>query len=267
MQCQFLVISDFPAWELFVSSSLARGGYPDDEVHFAGSGYQGSVILRHNPPDVIIYYLWTLDMNGYDFCRQVQTIPVLLQGALSPALVYPEARRCGAAGYLRQPVRGEHLVAARDAVLRGETYYPPAPYECMEWETPTDERGCRVLMIDDKPELGDLAQIVLGRGRNDEVRFATGGRRGLAALRQDPPDLIVLGTMMIGLDGLEVYRHIKATPALEQIPVLFQTAWDQDRAYPEMQRLGASGCLTLPYTPQELLAARDAALGGQTYYP
>jgi CheY-like chemotaxis protein len=270
---QILIISNFPNWEVIVGNMLARGGYPRDTVFFAGSGYEGLIVARQAPVDMIIYYLWTLDLAGYEFCQQAQTLPalrnlpVLLQGALSPALVYPEAQKAGASGYLRQPFEVEDLVAARLAVLRSETYYPSGPYESMEWETPTDEQGCRVLVIDDKPGIGDEIQVVLGRGRNDQVRFAHGGRRGVAAAEQDPPDLILLNITLSELDGSEVYQRIRAIPALEQVPVLVQTAWDQGRSYTEAQRLGAVGCLTLPLGPQDILAARDAAVEGRTYYP
>jgi CheY-like chemotaxis protein len=271
--CQVLIISNFPYWEVIIGNMLARGGYPEDVVSFASSGYEGLIVARQAPVDMIIYYLWTLDLAGYEFCQQAQTLPalrnlpVLLQGALSPVLVYAEAQRVGASGYLRQPVGVKDLVAARLAVLQGETYYPPGPYDPMEWETPTDKEGHRVLVIDDKPDIGDVIQVVLGRGRNDQVRFAHGGRRGVAAAGQDPPDLILLNITLSELDGSEVYQQIRAVPALERVPVLVQTAWDQGRSYPEAQRLGAVGCLTLPLAPEEILAARDAALGGDTYYP
>jgi DNA-binding response OmpR family regulator len=271
--CQMLIISNFPSWEVFIGNMLSREGHPDDEVCFASSGHEGLLVARQAPLDIIIYYLWTLDLNGYEFCQQIKTVPalqnmpVLLQGALSPTLVYPEAQRVGAAGYLRQPVEAKDLVAARDAVLRGDTYYPPGPYGPMAWETPTDEKGRRVLVIDDKPGIGDLIQTILGRGRNDEVRYANGGRRGLTAAKQDPPDLIILNTTLPDSSGLRVYRQLRAMPILEQTPVLFQTAWDPARSHPEAQRLGAAGCLTLPIGPHELLAARDAALEGETYYP
>jgi DNA-binding response OmpR family regulator len=271
--CQILVISNFPDWEFFTDDRLARGGYPNDEVCFADSGQQGLIVAQQAPLDVIIYYLWTLDLDGYEFCQRAKTLPglqdmpILLQGSVSPALVYPEAQRVGAAGYLHHPTEVEELVAARSAVLRGETYYPSASYKPMEWETPTSEEGCRVLVIDDKPGVGDMIQTVLGRGRNDQVRYANGGRKGLVTAEHNPPDLIILNIAISGLDGAEVYQRIRTIPALGQVPVLFQVAWDPERSYPVAQEIGAAGCLTLPYGPQELLAARDAALRGETYYP
>ena len=125
----------------------------------------------------------------------------------------------------------------------------------------------RVLVIDDEPELIDLIRLMLVRFRNDEVIGAYGGQEGIEKAEQNPPDLIILDLMMPGLTGYEVYEHLQAIPALQHIPVLFQSARPRWVAYPDAQRLDAAGYLCEPYRPQDLLAARDAALRGETYYP
>lgn len=64
------------------------------------------------------------------FCRQLRSIPqfahipVIVFGARSPDLIYPELRQVGATGYLLTPVAIDQIYAARDAAVRGETYYP-----------------------------------------------------------------------------------------------------------------------------------------------
>ena len=73
--------------------------------------------------------------------------------------------------------------------------------------------------------------------------------------------------MMPDLDGSEVYRRLRMVSALQNVPVLFQSPRSPETVYPEAQRLGAVGFVRQPYGPQELLAARDAALRGDTYYP
>ena len=126
---------------------------------------------------------------------------------------------------------------------------------------PTGEQGRTVLVIDDNPSMGELVQMMLGRGRNDEVRYANSGPKGLDAAKQSPPDLIILDIMMPGWDGFETYRQIRMASNLETVPVLFQTAYA--RAYQMAQAVGASGCLVAPYGEDELVAARDAALRGE----
>ncbi|MDY6875247.1 MAG: response regulator [Chloroflexota bacterium] len=130
-----------------------------------------------------------------------------------------------------------------------------------------ETKGHRVLVIGSEPEIGELIEFILGRGRNDEVKFALGGRKGLAVAEQEPPDLIFLDVMMPDLDGWEVYRRLRMVSALQNVPVLFQSPRSPEMVYPEAQRLGAAGFVRPPYGPQELLAARDAALRGDTYYP
>ena len=274
--CTVLVVSDLPAWYDFIKNGLARGGRPHDQVRFAASGNEGLVAAEQDPPDLIIYFLWTLNMNGYEFCQQIKTIsalekvPVLLVGATSPHIAHPEAQRAGAAGYLRHPDREQDLVAARDALLRGETFYPsasPPPHPSLQEQKASIRKGCKVLLVDDEPELLELIQFILRHRRDDSVRYVNSGQRGLMVAEQDPPDLIILDIMMPDIDGFEVCRRIKGMPALWNVPVLFQTARALADVIPEAKRLGAAGCITEPYGPHELLAARDAVLRGETYYP
>jgi CheY-like chemotaxis protein len=131
----------------------------------------------------------------------------------------------------------------------------------------SETTGRRVLVIDDEPELIDLIKLMLARSRNDQVIAACDGQEGLVKAEQDPPDLIILDIMMPELDGWEVYARLKAIPSLANIPVLFQAALASSHAYPLMMQAGAQGYLCLPYRPQDLLAARDAALKGEMYYP
>jgi DNA-binding NarL/FixJ family response regulator len=48
---------------------------------------------------------------------------------MDPKRVYSEAQRVGAAGYLYQPYGPQEVIAARDALLRGDVYYPPLSEE------------------------------------------------------------------------------------------------------------------------------------------
>jgi CheY-like chemotaxis protein len=267
-RCRILAISGFD-WQSNMRNRLDLGGHGDDELRFASSGLQGIADAEKAPPDLIVYSLSTHDLDGYEFCRKLkwtpalQDVPVLLVGWVSPAIVYPEAKRAGAAGYLYNTVHSQGLVAARDALLRGDTYYPSLPFELAELDASAGEHGCSVLVVDDNPSMGELVQMMLGRARNDLVRYANTGPKGLAAAKQNPPDLIILDIMMPGWDGFETYRQIRLASNLETVPVLFQTAYA--RAYQMAQVVGASGCLIAPYGEGELLGARDAALRGETW--
>jgi DNA-binding response OmpR family regulator len=112
-----------------------------------------------------------------------------------------------------------------------------------------------------------MIRLLLTYERNDQVRFASNGNMGLAVAEQDPPDLIILDVMMPQINGYEVCRQLKDTPALRDIPVLFLTVVPPRMGYEETQRLGGAGYLCKPYKINEILEARDAVLRGETYYP
>lgn len=267
-RCRILAISDFD-WTFSIRQRLDLGGCADDELRFAAGGLEGLAVVEQDPPDLIVYGLYTLDLDGYEFCRRLkwipalQDLPVLLVGWISPEIAYPKAQHAGAAGYLRNAVHSPELIVARNALLRGETYYPPKVPEAGAPVATTDAEGCRVLVIDDTPTKAEIVHMILGRGRNDEVRYANSGPKGLDAARQNPPDLVILDVMMPGWDGFETYRQIRMASALEAVPVIFQTAYG--RAYERAKGLGAAACLLAPYRAEELLAARDAAVGRWTY--
>jgi len=126
--------------------------------------------------------------------------------------------------------------------------------------------GRRVLVIDDDNGMLELIKLILAR-RDYAVILANGGLQGLALAEQDPPDLIVTAVMMPNLDGYQVYRRVRETPALQDIPVLMIDARPATNVCPIAKRLGAAGFLSEPFSPQELLAACEAALRGETYYP
>jgi len=127
--------------------------------------------------------------------------------------------------------------------------------------------GCRVLVIDDMREMEEMMCLLLAHKRNDQVTFARNGRQGLALAEQDPPQLVILDLMMPDLHGYEVFRRLKAMPALQNVPVILLTVLPSPMVYPEAQRLGIAGYICKPFEFEDLLAARDAVLRGETYYP
>ena len=77
-------------------------------------------------------------------------------------------------------------------------------------------------------------------------------------------DLVILTSEM--LDNKD-YGRLRATPALSRVPILFLDASLETVVRARAKALGAEGVVHVPFGPQELLAARDAALRGETFYP
>ena len=77
----------------------------------------------------------------------------------------------------------------------------------------------QVLIVDDSEEtVLFLTEILEEHGYGFQV--ANDGREALAAMRENPPDLVLLDIMMPRKTGLGVLKDMKKDPQLEQIPVI-----------------------------------------------
>jgi len=112
-----------------------------------------------------------------------------------------------------------------------------------------------VLVVDDDPDKLNLLQFALTRA-GYEVRTASDGEEGLAAVASFQPYLVVSDIMMPSMNGYELARRIRQNPQTRFIPIILQTAAG---SRVEDQRLGsevgALGFITDP-TDLELLLAR-----------
>lgn len=80
----------------------------------------------------------------------------------------------------------------------------------------------RILVIDDEPAVRSFVGHSL-RGANFEVKEAASGAEGLASIRSSRPDIVLLDIRMPGMDGMEVLRQLRKSPATKSLPVIFLT--------------------------------------------
>ena len=81
----------------------------------------------------------------------------------------------------------------------------------------------RILVVDDEP---DFCSIVQGNLEKEgfAVEVAYDGNEGLAKVKANPPDAIVLDVMMPEMDGYAVCKEIKGDEKLSSIPIVMLTA-------------------------------------------
>ena len=110
----------------------------------------------------------------------------------------------------------------------------------------------RVLCIDDEPGVIELMSLIL-RSQNIQVDGAGSGKDGLEALRENPPDAVLLDIMMPEMDGWEVYKQIRADDDLKHIPVIIVTA--RNSSFEEViarERAGVNDYITKPFVPNQV---------------
>ena len=95
----------------------------------------------------------------------------------------------------------------------------------------------RILVVDDEPDACMLLSLLLKTlDQSFEVTTAFSGEEGLARLRSERPDLVLLDVFMNGMDGWQVLAKMGQDESLRHIPVIFVSAQDPKEG-PTVSRL------------------------------
>jgi two-component system, OmpR family, phosphate regulon response regulator OmpR len=114
----------------------------------------------------------------------------------------------------------------------------------------------RILLIEDDQRLADLVKDYLG-GAGFHVSHTTTGGDGIAHMRRDAFDALVLDLMLPDMDGLDVCRRIRSQ---SETPILMLTARGDAMDRVVGLEIGADDYLPKPFEPRELLARLRAIL-------
>ena len=118
-----------------------------------------------------------------------------------------------------------------------------------------------VLLVDDEPDIRQIAGLAMRAGRGWRVLPAADGPEALELAARERPDAVVLDVRMPGMDGPEVLRRLRADEATADIPVVFMTAKAQPRELSNLSSLGVAGVLPKPFDPVGLPGEIAAAFG------
>ncbi|MFI4876267.1 MAG: HD domain-containing phosphohydrolase [Blastopirellula sp. JB062] len=124
----------------------------------------------------------------------------------------------------------------------------------LQWQfDEADLRRKRVAAIDDEPINLALAEAYLRNEGFESLEFYSNPQTALAAVRQDPPDLILLDLMMPQIDGLSFLRGITDDDNYLLSPVILLTASSDAAHRREALELGATDFLQKPISAEELI--------------
>src|SRR6185369_14039684 len=117
----------------------------------------------------------------------------------------------------------------------------------------------KILVIEDEMTLANnLSEKLKGEGYS--VTLSGDGEDGLAKVRQDHPDLVVLDIMLPGLDGLSLCRIIRRDPGTNHIPIIMVTARGTEVDKIVGLESGADDYVVKPVALGELLARVRAVM-------
>jgi DNA-binding response OmpR family regulator len=109
-----------------------------------------------------------------------------------------------------------------------------------------------ILVADDEQDIRELVAYRLSRSGYRIVE-ARDGEEAFQLAADQALDLAVLDVMMPRLNGFDLTKRFRDTPATERMPILLMSASVQEADISRGFAAGADGYLTKPFTPDQLL--------------
>ena len=144
--------------------------------------------------------------------------------------------------------------AAAEAERQRAAVSPPPPAPAAKSAEQT-----LVMVADDSK----VVRIKTGRllaAHQYQVCYANDGLEAAQLLQTQVPDVVITDVEMPGMDGFELTRHIRNSPATAHIPVIMITAAD-DRHREHADSAGVSVLMGKPYPDDDLIAHIRLAMG------
>lgn len=112
----------------------------------------------------------------------------------------------------------------------------------------------RILIVEDNADCRELLRLIITRQLGCEVVEAATGLAAVEQASATHPDLILMDLGLPGINGAEATERIKANPAIKDIPIVINTAFN---ATDLTKRALAAGAAEILHKPIELIVLRD----------
>lgn len=110
----------------------------------------------------------------------------------------------------------------------------------------------RVLVVEDEESILLSLEFLLGQAGH-AVTTARDGAAGWRAIEAGAYDLVLLDVMLPLIDGYELCRQIRASPAHAATRIMLLTARGRESEIARGLALGADAYLTKPFSTRELM--------------
>ncbi len=108
----------------------------------------------------------------------------------------------------------------------------------------------RILVVDDEAKIVEVLKMYFERD-GFRVSTASDGNAALAAYESQQPDLVLLDLMLPQIEGLEVFRRIRAK---NSTPIIMLTAKGDELDRVLGLEMGADDYVVKPFSPREVVA-------------
>ena len=236
-----LVVDDEFPIAFSLARVLERAGY---EARTAKNADQAMEVAAQFRPDLL---LTDYDMPGQNGLELAVRIKKMLPGCRVVLL----------SGHSLQVVSGPYADKGYTFTLLSKPLHPSALLDALqEHDLPpsTRSRPLKVLHVDDV-ETHRYSVTRLLQHAGFEVCDAATGAEAIARAADQAPDLVLLDVNLPDMNGFEVCRRLKQSPATATMTVVHLTATSANpESAKQSAQVGADGFVTEPFVPGELIA-------------
>lgn len=205
---KILVIDD-DADTVYLLKENLQGDFYD--IRSADNGEEGIKAASEYQPDVIFLDVVMPGINGWQVLHSLKSdpitapIPVVFLTVLDNKALGMEL---GAFDYLLKPLNARELEKTLLRILGKEI----------------EDRVC-LQIIDDDPNMVEILRQSLP-DTHFSIQSALDPKTGLAMIKDDPPDVLLLDIIMPEMDGFEVIEILKQDEKLKSLPIIVVSAKD-----------------------------------------
>ncbi|MZQ84623.1 response regulator [Paenibacillus sp. 5J-6] len=120
----------------------------------------------------------------------------------------------------------------------------------------------KVLIIEDDPMIGDMISMYLGEEGFEVIRMET-GQKGIEAIKQFAPDVILLDLMLPDMDGLELCSQVRTT---SRVPIMIVSMKNKVVERVAALGAGADDFMCKPFSMHEMSARVHALIRRSNFY-
>ena len=120
----------------------------------------------------------------------------------------------------------------------------------------------KLLLADDSVTIQRVIELTFA-DEDIQVQAVGDGKKAIASIQADPPDIVLADVGMPERDGYEVAAFIKNSPELAHIPVLLLTGAFEPIDEARARSVGCDGVLVKPFEPQMVINRVKDLLAGR----
>ena len=117
----------------------------------------------------------------------------------------------------------------------------------------------RILIVEDEPAIREMVESAL-ISSGFATALAGDASEADAAIRLDPPHLILLDWMLPGVGGVELARRLRRSDATRETPIIMLTARCEEQDRLQAFEAGIDDYVSKPFSVRELVARIKAVL-------